>query len=813
MLEVPPEHVGHSEQRTEALMALNATILERIVLGTPLSTTLDALTLGIEELSDGMLASVLLLDREGVRLCHGSAPSLPDRYNQAIDGIEIGDGVGSCGTAAFTGEPVVVEDVLTHPYWIEFRDLASEHDLRACWSTPIRSGDGDVVGTFALYYREPRAPTEWHRTLIEAATRLARTAIEHDRARRELADSEERFRVVATQAPVGIFQCDLEMRNVFANPHLAEIVGRSVEELQANWPSQVHPDDAGVVGDRIKRAFRELVRWRSEHRIVRPGGQVRWVEVNAEPVRGADGQVSGFIGTYADLTERKEAEERQREFEREHLIAQTLQESLLLTQLPEVPGVQAAARYIAGEDGLRVGGDWYDVFALPGGRLGVAVGDVVGRGLEAATTMGQLRSALRALAWTTASPARVIEKLSQLAESDERMATLIYGIVDPSTRTLHYASAGHPPALLAAPDGSSLYLEDGRNPPLGIRGAKSEEAVVELEPGTVLMLYTDGLVERRDQSIDDGLTRLQEAVDPRAESLDALCASVVAGLGADEVGDDVAFVALRVEPAGSDSLRLSLPNEPKLLRAFRATLQRWLEAAGATERESIEIVLAASEAVGNAMTHAYSLNEQLLDVEADCDGGTVAITVRDHGQWRVLRREQGGRGIPLMQSLMDDVHIVTGEDGTVVMLTRALGTPRRLNPTRQAVAPADLQEFDEQADHSAGVALVEADREIDLSNAAELAARISSAMTNRHRALVVDLSGCAYIDSGGLAILFATAHRLSSHRQDMRLVMPEGSRVLRAVELTGLDAVAPRCLSVQEALDELSGPREPDLTA
>ena len=166
--------------RSEELAGDQTRLAQMIARGAPLPDLLDALTRMIEGHSDGMLASILLLDPDGVHLRHGAAPSLPASYTSAIDGLAIGPDVGSCGSAAYLGEPVVVSKIDTDARWVPFRELALSHDLRACWSTPIKSSEGRVLGTLALYYREPREPGLWELTLIDVATQLAAIAIERE---------------------------------------------------------------------------------------------------------------------------------------------------------------------------------------------------------------------------------------------------------------------------------------------------------------------------------------------------------------------------------------------------------------------------------------------------------------------------------------------------------------------------------------------------------------------------------------------------------------------------------------------------------
>lgn len=162
-----------------------ARVEQLLASGSPLHETLAELVRIVEDASpSGVLGSILVLDDDGRHLRHGGAPSLPDAYNAAIDGLEIGPEVGSCGTAAYTNETVSVYDVSTNPLWANFRDLAFQHGLRACWSTPIRGTDGRVVGTFANYYRVVRDPSPVDRELTDMITRAAAKAIEHDRETR-----------------------------------------------------------------------------------------------------------------------------------------------------------------------------------------------------------------------------------------------------------------------------------------------------------------------------------------------------------------------------------------------------------------------------------------------------------------------------------------------------------------------------------------------------------------------------------------------------------------------------------------------------
>ncbi len=191
-------------QRAEVLLAGQRAVLELIARGRPLGQTLEALARLIEAQSEGLLCSILLLDREGLHLRHGAAPSLPDAYTRAIDGMAIGPAAGCCGTAAYRGEPVVVADIAADPLWADFRALALPHGLRACWSTPIRGPDGRVVGTFAVYHHEPGSPGPQDRALVDVLTYLAGIAIARHRHEEERAELLERERAARAEAEAAV---------------------------------------------------------------------------------------------------------------------------------------------------------------------------------------------------------------------------------------------------------------------------------------------------------------------------------------------------------------------------------------------------------------------------------------------------------------------------------------------------------------------------------------------------------------------------------------------------------------------------------
>jgi serine phosphatase RsbU (regulator of sigma subunit) len=241
--------------------------------------------------------------------------------------------------------------------------------------------------------------------------------------------------------------------------------------------------------------------------------------------------------------------ENARLYERERGIAETLQRNLLPERLPKVPGVMTCAEYRAGGAGVNVGGDWYEVIPLPDGCVALAIGDVVGRGVPAAAMMGHVRMALRAYALDVEEPALVAERMARFARTLEReqMSTCVYGVLDPRLGEVRCSNAGHPPPLLVRGDGSASFLVGEPGLPFGVSGKKTEypELRATLDPGSTLLLYTDGLIEKRGESIDVGLERLRGAVAQASAAPEALCRRLVDSLIDGTPEDDVALLAVR----------------------------------------------------------------------------------------------------------------------------------------------------------------------------------------------------------------------------------------------------------------------------
>ena len=372
------------------------------------------------------------------------------------------------------------------------------------------------------------------------------------------------------------------------------------------------------------------------------------------------------------------AMERARLYEREHTVAETLQRSLLPAHLPDLPGIQIAARYYPAARDARIGGDWYDALALPDGRIGVVIGDVAGRGLPAASVMARLRGATRAYAMESGSPDALVQRLRLMVDRGE-MVTLIYLILDPIEQTVTYANAGHPAPLLIAPDGRSEFLPGG-SIPLCQLPAPYQAFTATVPDGSTLLLYTDGLVEDRSrQTIDQGLARLRRLVEQaRDRTPDTLVEHIVSAVSTDRaLDDDVAVLAVSVDMADRRRLVLHLPATPDAVQRVRLSLRRWLAAARVEPARIQEIITASCEACTNAVEHAYTAADAHFAFEATREGDDVTILVRDQGHWRSPRPGRRGFGLALMRALMDTVEIERGGDGTTVRFrTRLTGGVR-----------------------------------------------------------------------------------------------------------------------------------------
>ncbi|MFF4846119.1 SpoIIE family protein phosphatase [Streptomyces collinus] len=584
----------------QRLTAEHRALLEQIAFHAPLKQVLEGMARVIEELApEEVLVSVLLADADGRHLRHGAAPSLPDFYNQAIDGIPTGEGVGSCGTAAHRRAPVVVTDIATHPFWDDFRDLAGRARVAACWSTPILARDGSLLGTFAMYHRTARTPQDADVALARVFAKTAALAIERHQAEeaRKAAEAKEKaarddlafLLEASTSLNAGLDHAETLRRLAdLCAPKLAPLCAVDIVEsgrvrriatvapteeaerlLASHIPVYDADDDAvaRVLASRLSEVARRT-----------PTGPGPW----------GDLQVTGYLcvplldrgrifGTLTLLTTGEDtfdghtvalaeelarraasAAQNARQYTQRVTLARDLQAGLLLPEVPALPGARVATYYHPAGEGLDIGGDFYDVFPLGDDTWAFMLGDVCGRGATAATTTALVRHTARAVAPLLPGPESVVQAINKALldrphSHGTGFVTLVYGHLTPHPDgglDISFVRAGHTLPLHLS-DGPSARAVDSEGALLGITPSPDlGTRCLRLRPAESLVLYTDGLTEARDPEGEQfGEERLADALGTRLhtgpeEIIDTLTEAVHAFTGTTAIEDDQAALVI-----------------------------------------------------------------------------------------------------------------------------------------------------------------------------------------------------------------------------------------------------------------------------
>jgi GAF domain-containing protein/anti-sigma regulatory factor (Ser/Thr protein kinase) len=662
----------------------------------------------ISEILDSDTAAILLLEPDGDYLRPRAGSGIEAAVEQKAR-IPVGEGFA--GRIAAERRAITVEDVdqadILNP-------ILREKGIRSLLGVPLLV-QGRVIGVMHVGSLTQRAFTDEDRDLLQLAADRAALAIEHAR----LLELERDARVKAERASAQLEALqrvtDAALAYLPEDQLLTELLRRTSEILGSDTAAILLLEPSGEhVRARAAKGIEEEV----EQGVRIPVGEgfagrvaAERRAITIEDVDHADilnpilrekgirsllgvpllveGRVIGVMHV-GSLTQRVFTDEdrdllqlaadraalaiEQAALYEQRRLAEALQRRLLPDRPTAIAGLEIASRYLPAS-GASLGGDWYDAFALAGGRIVVAVGDVVGHGLAAAAIMAQLRTALRAYAADGHPPGATVERVNRLMWQlgPTTMTTLVYAVIDPARETLDLVNAGHPPPLVITPGGEAEYL------PLqgGVALGASALATYRGEPhpfptGSTLILYTDGLVESRGRSIDDGLERLRTLA-RGAGDLEELCTAIVDAMVPAAAPDDIAIAAARI-PAVADRMVSRWAAEKEALVGVRQVLRRWLHAHGATEDEAFDIMVASQEACANAVEHAYGPGSRTFEIEASYEAGRVRVIVRDEGRWRPPRGDHRGRGLPLMRELMEDVDVRHTGAGTIVVLERTIGT-------------------------------------------------------------------------------------------------------------------------------------------
>jgi serine phosphatase RsbU (regulator of sigma subunit)/anti-sigma regulatory factor (Ser/Thr protein kinase)/uncharacterized protein YigA (DUF484 family) len=698
----PAQWAGHTladlQQITDAALA-------HLSLDDLLTALLDRITqaLGTDT------AAVLLLDEEGRMLHARAAKGIEEEVEQRVR-IPVGRG--------FAGRVVAEQRALAIPD-IEHADILNpilrQKGIRSLLGVPLLV-EGRAIGVLHVGTLSPRLFDEDDRDLLQLAADRAALAIDHARVfeleREARAGAEAAVKTLESVQRV----TDAALAYLSLEDLLAELLDRMTEILDADTAAILLLEENGrMLRARAAKGIEEEV----EQGVRIPVGRGFAGRIAAErrPVAIPDvdhadilnpilrqkgirsllgvpllveGRVIGVlhVGTLyhrdfapADRNLLQLAADRAalaiehaRLYEQRR-VTESVQRSLLPQTLAPIAGLEVAARYLPAASATGLGGDWYDAFPVGSGRIGVAIGDVVGHGLAAATLMVQLRTALRAYAFDGRGPSDVLERVNRMLAhvAPATMTTAAYLVLDLEREALTMVSAGHPPPLVVDPHGRARYLPASSGVALGVsRGTRYREERFDLAAGSMLLLYTDGVVEVRGESLDAGLERLR-ALAERHDDVERLCDAILEEMVASgRPADDVALLAARVLEF-ADRLVTRWPAQPEVLASVRHLLRRWLRHHGATGDETYDITVATQEACANAVEHAYAPGPEAFEVEAVHIDGAVAVTVRDRGRWRRARGTHRGRGMPMMEALMDSVHVQQTADGTAVVLRRALG--------------------------------------------------------------------------------------------------------------------------------------------
>jgi serine phosphatase RsbU (regulator of sigma subunit)/anti-sigma regulatory factor (Ser/Thr protein kinase)/anti-anti-sigma regulatory factor len=494
--------------------------------------------------------------------------------------------------------------------------------------------------------------------------------------------------------------------------------------------------------------------------------------------------------------------------------------ALLPTALPVLPRARIAARYLVAGSEQPTGGDWFDAIPLADGRIALVVGDIVGQGVAASAAIGQLRAVLAELLTAEADLVRVLERTDAFAARTPalRAATLALAVLNPADGTLRYTTCGHPPPLVVSADGVAAYLDGAGSGPLGT-GSSPVLASAVLAPGELVLLYSDGLIERPDRTIPEGMAELAAVaadaaahriptLDPAPTAAERVCQLTVELLTRTGYADDVTALAAQRLADPVPALQLELRSERASLTVARDAFAEWLSRLEVTADDREALHLAMVEIVTNAIEHAYPKGEPgIIELAATLsDDGNVECRITDQGTWR--RPDPGdidrGHGLMVAGHVVDALEVshlrpeqaqqAHQAQGTVVALRHRLRRPAVLASSQPEAAgqpgaggrPAEPPFAVDTSIEADGTARALVSGPVNIGTADQLTRRLLSACRGGTVRLLADLTRVTQLASAGVRALYLVRERLAVHKQELTLITTPGTSADIVLDLVHL---------------------------
>lgn len=600
----------------------------------------------------------------------------------------------------------------------------------------------------------------------------------------------------------------------------SDVIGRPVREILP----EVEGQELFEVLDRVYATGRtERGRgWRIQ--LARRGRALTesFVDLTVTARRDPDGAIIGLYLSLTDVTERvrqaratqRTAADAQRRVEAARDVVVGLQRELLPPGLPVLPGLRLAGRYLVAAEDQAAGGDWFDALPRSDGTVALIAGDVVGHGIAASAAMGQLRAVLNhELALGGTDLTGVLERVDTFASRDPAMraTTVVLAVLDITSGRLRYSTCGHPEPLIVGDDGTTRFLAKTGNGPLGT-GSRPVFRTETLAPGELVLLYSDGLIERPYRTLDQGRAELARvAADAAANRVlpvgaastpaDRVCQLTVELLTRTGYADDVTALAAHRPTTPLAPLVLTVPSVPSSVPTARHALSQWLDPLALAEDNQARMELAVSEVLANAVEHAYrSAPPGPVRVAARLlVDGVLELEVRDEGRWREPDPGETyrGRGLLLASRVIDDLRVTHPQRdgaaalGTTVTLRHRLHRPAVLASDAGAAPPGRSgRSFVARTEDGDGQATVRVGGPVDITTVDQLAHALALASRGGTLALTVDLRAVTHLASAGVRLLHDFRRQLTANQRELTLLATPRSPARIVLELVGLPHVA-----------------------